>query len=196
MFSVWDKWINMAKTSTADYICHIDEDFIFKNKEEFLNLISYMKDNNIDVAGCADGYNEYRCANPMYMNSFFLVIKREVLNDFKGVRHYPFKKEFLNKFNHYKENVDKFSANFENYQEPYYCFFTDLLDNNRKFHYLYQYFDNELKSTNPRFGKDSKDMGFHMWYSRDYLSDFELFGVKNSDRYKLLNEKFEYFVNV
>ncbi len=57
-----------------------------------------------------------------------------------------------------------------------------------KFDYLYPYFDDRFKS-NPRLEKDSLDIGIHMWYTRNWNSEMDVWGLKNVERYNRV-EKF------
>ncbi len=63
-----------------------------------------------------------------------------------------------------------------------------LKENNLKFKYLYPHFDESFKSTNPRINENSKDIGIHMWYTRQYTSDMDVHGLPNNYRYRLIEE--------
>jgi hypothetical protein len=67
-----------------------------------------------------------------------------------------------------------------------------LKEAGRKFYYLYPHFDDRFKSTNPRIEKDSKDIAIHMWYTRQWNSDMDVWGLPNIERYnrieKYINE--------
>jgi hypothetical protein len=58
-----------------------------------------------------------------------------------------------------------------------------------KFDYLYPHFDERFKSTNPRLKEDSIDIGIHMWYTRQWNTDMDVWGLPNIKRYELV-EKF------
>lgn len=64
-----------------------------------------------------------------------------------------------------------------------------------KFDYLYPFFDDRFKSTNPRLEKDSDDIGIHMWYTRNCDSNMDVWGLPNVERYNLvekyINELYE-----
>lgn len=52
-----------------------------------------------------------------------------------------------------------------------------------KFDYIYPYFDDRFKSTNPRLEKDSDDIGIHMWYTRNWNSQMDVWGLPNNEKY-------------
>lgn len=60
-----------------------------------------------------------------------------------------------------------------------------------KFDYLYPYFDDRFKSTNPRLTKNSEDIGIHIWYTRCWNSTMDVFGMPNNLRY----DEIEKFLN-
>ena len=60
-----------------------------------------------------------------------------------------------------------------------------------KFDYLYPFFDERFKSTNPRLEKDSDDIGIHMWYTRQWNSSMDVWGLPNVERYNLLEKYIE-----
>ena len=70
-----------------------------------------------------------------------------------------------------------------------------LKEQGRRFNYLYPHFDGRFKSTNPRIEKNSEDLGIHMWYARQWNSDFDVHGMSNRLRYteveSLIKDKLE-----
>jgi hypothetical protein len=198
--SSWFYWIEHLKNRNEKYYIHVDEDFFITNKEELLKCIEKMEVDNIDMMGCSDGYHHFRQNNPVAINPFFMIGKIEHLKDldFKNIKfHYDgkdwinnhgilFKEEFSNDLDYKHE---KFAdAKFNNF-EPFYAFLWKLKEMGLKFDYLYPHFDDELKSTNPRLNKESNDIGIHMWYTRQWSSEMDVFGVKNIDRYNKLEKK-------
>lgn len=199
----WFYWINEIKKSDKKYYIHIDEDFFITDRQELLNVIKKMDDNKIDIIGCSDGYHEYRGANPVAINSFLMFgrvndIKR-INIDFNQIKFgFDNKNSYLNNFNlKYNDNYKKdFSysfkisgnSNFEIEQEPYYAFLWCMKELGCKFDYLYPFFDKRFMSTNPRLNENSNDIGIHMWYTRCWNTDMDVHGMKNSDRYKKIEE--------
>lgn len=193
----WFYWIDEVKISNAKYYIHIDEDFFITNKEELLKCIEKMENDNIDLFGCSDGYHHFRQHNPIAINTFLMFGKVEHLKDlnFSDIKFQWIGDSYINSYNlHYKEiwgeNFDykhkKLShCKFDNF-EPYYAFLWKMKENGLNFDYLYPHFDDRFKSTNPRLNEESKDIGIHMWYTREWNSSMDVFGVKNIDRYNNL----------
>jgi hypothetical protein len=77
-------------------------------------------------------------------------------------------------------------VNFNFEQEPYYAFMWAMKESKAKFGYLYPYFDERFKSTNPRISENSADIGIHMWYTRSWNSDMDVWGTPNRQRYDLV----------
>jgi len=174
----WFYWIKEIKNSNCKYYIHIDEDFFITSKKELMKAIQKMEDNDIDIMGCSDGYNEYRGANPVAINTFMMMGKVEHLSKLNfdqiefeynkdgWVNNYElmFKESYKNDFNYTFKQTG--GSNFKFQQEPYYAFLWTMKEMGCKFDYLYPYFDNRFKSTNPRLDENSDDIGIHMWYTR------------------------------
>jgi hypothetical protein len=190
----WFYWIDKVKNSDKKYYIHIDEDFFIESKDEILKCIEKMELENIDLFGCSDGYHHYRQHNPVAINTFFMIGKVEHLKDldFSEIKFQwigdsyinnmdlNYKEEYSKDFNYKHEKFADFK--FDNF-EPYYSFSWKMKDMGLKFDYLYPHFDDRFKSTNPRIDKDSKDIGIHMWYTRNWNSEMIVSGVRNIDRY-------------
>jgi hypothetical protein len=198
----WFYWIDEVKKSDKKYYIHIDEDFFITSKEEVLKVINKMESNNIDLIGCSDGYHHFRGANPVAINTFFMCGRvsdiKNINIDLKNLKYQlstfdgknylwlnsvnlRFKDEYKNGFEY---NHEKFGdSNFKSEQEPYYAFLWLMKDLGCKFDYLYPHFDERFKSTNPRLTKDSDDIGIHMWYTRQWNSDMDVWGLPNIERY-------------
>jgi hypothetical protein len=158
-----------------------------------------MKDENIDLLGCSDGFHHFRQNNPVAMNTFFMIGKIEHLRkiSFKDIKlgwnngnfvnsyDLTFKSEYLNDFNYPHEKMD--DAKYNDF-EPYYAFHWGMKDMGLKFDYLYPYFDDRFKSTNPRITKESKDICIHMWYTREWDSELDVFGMTNINRYNTIEK--------
>jgi hypothetical protein len=98
-----------------------------------------------------------------------------------------FVEDYKKDFNYQHEIQGGSNFNFE--QEPYYAFLWIMKQLGCKFDYLYPYFDDRFKSTNPRISKDSSDIGIHMWFTRNWNSSEIIHGMSNIDRYNAV-EKF------
>ena len=98
----------------------------------------------------------------------------EVREEYKKDFNYPFE--------------DQGGSNFINDHEPYYAFLWSMKELGCKFDYLYPFFDDRFKSTNPRLEKDSEDIGIHMWYTRQWNSNMDVWGLPNVERYNLVEK--------
>lgn len=197
--SSWFYWIEYLKNRDEKYYIHVDEDFFITNKEEVLNCVIYMEENNVDIMGCSDGYHHFRQNNPVAINPFFMIGKIEHLKDldftkikfqYDGqgwINNYgiQFKTEFGEELDYKHEKLS--DAKFNNF-EPFYAFMWKMKEKGLKFDYLYPHFDERFKSTNPRLDKNSKDIGIHMWYTRQWNSNMDVFGEPNIERYNKLEK--------
>jgi hypothetical protein len=89
----------------------------------------------------------------------------------------------------YKENFEynhkiQGGFDFDCEQEPYYSFIWTMKELGCKFDYLFPYFDDTYKSTNTRISENSKDIGIHMWYLRNWNESFDVWGDPNNIRYE------------
>jgi hypothetical protein len=204
----WFYWIQPTQKQEGKYFIHIDEDFFLTSKEELLRSIQWMEDNNLDVIGCSDGYHHYRGANPMAINTFLMIGKKEFLDKIVDlnldkltyqlgspdrINYYWFNNGNI-KFNpewkvdfKYPHKIQG-GENWVNEQEPYYAFLWSLKNAGAKFGYLYPHFDEYYKSTNPRLDENSPDIGIHMWYTRNWSSNMDVHGLPNSERYNRIEK--------
>ena len=211
----WFYWIDEVKKSDKKYYIHVDEDFFLTNKEELLRVLNKMESENIDLMGCPDGYHHYRGANPVAINTFLLIgrvddVKKLELdlksanytlgtydgrtfvwvNNF-GIR---FREDYKKDFNYPFQQQG--GCNFNDDHEPYYAFLWSMKELGCKFDYLYPFFDERFKSTNPRFDENSSDIGIHMWYTREWTNQMDVHGLPNVERYnrveKYLKEVYEF----
>lgn len=199
----WFWWINEVKKTDCDYYIHIDEDFFILNPDEIIRVIEKMEKNDIDIIGCPDGYHQYRGANPIAINSFLMFGKVKDLRNinFDGIMFTYTNMGWINNMGlTFKENyrnnyIYNFTinggSNFLFEQEPYYAFMWKMKEMGLKFDYLYPHFDTKFKSTNPRIEENSKDIGIHMWYVRDWFRQNDVHGIRNSDRYYLIEKELE-----
>ena len=203
----WFYWIDEVKKSDRKYYIHIDEDFFITSKDELIKAIQKMEDNDIGLLGCPEGYHHYRGANPVAINTFFMIGRvsdlKRLDTDLKSVEYtlgtydgktyiwinnldIKFKDEYKIDFNYPFESQG--GSNFENDHEPYYAFLWSMKEMGCKFDYLYPHFDERFKSTNPRISTDSPDIGIHMWYTRQWNSNMDVWGLPNIERYNKVEE--------
>jgi hypothetical protein len=177
----------------------MDEDFFIQSKEELEKAVEMM--NDYDLVGIPDGYHHYRGANPIAINTFLMIGKVDTLRkiDLSGIKFgYDNNLGWINNKNlKFKEEYSKNweynftkngGSNFKFEQEPYYAFMWAMKEVGAKFGYLYPHFDDRFKSTNPRISEKSKDIGIHMWYTRNWNSDMDVWGMPNRERYRLIEE--------
>lgn len=201
-FSIWYEWLNRAKDMNSDYFIHIDEDcFIFDDKY-ILETIDKMKNENYDIAGPPDGCCEYRSANYMALNSFFMIVSKKAIKTWFNRTHIPqFKEEWIEEYPFEKENDYTFIYDMEfgtsnkplneiwkPCSEPYYDFMWVLKDNNIKFLYLEPKLSkDELKTTNLL-----NNSIIHMWHQRQRYNDnfkVHFWDISNKQRFDLMIEK-------
>ena len=205
----WFYWIDEVKKSDKKYYIHIDEDFFITSKDELLKAVNKFEDNSIDLMGCSDGYHHFRGANPVAINTFFMIgrisdIKKldndrlrnakYSLTSFDGSSYswqdslgIKFKESYKSDFNYPFEQQG--GSNFINDHEPYYAFLWVMKDMGCKFDYLYPHFDERFKSTNPRIDSNSEDIGIHMWFTRSWYEVFDVHGLPNYERYNRVEKQ-------
>jgi hypothetical protein len=199
----WFYWISKISGRSEKWYIHIDEDFFIESRDEIINLLEKMDSSGYDLSGISEAYCHYRGNNPVALNSFFMVGRVEHLKFFDidpnsisftyndsgysnnmGLYH---KDEYMEDYVYpHEKAIDKVWHQKE--AEPYYLFMWIMKNNGLKFYYLYPEFDRRFMSTNPRIEKDSPDIGIHMWYTRIWESPMDVHGMKNSDRYFLIEE--------
>lgn len=179
-FMVWYDWLNFAKNFESDWYVHLDEDCFITSREEILNLIQEMIDNNYDIAGPPDGHFEYRSGNHMAFNSFFMIMNRKCIDAWHMRTGTPqFKKEWIEEYPYEKRNHSHYEYNMEfgssgkplgaiwkPETEPYYDFMWVLKDSGIKFKYLEPVFGDEFQTTNLL-----NNTIIHMWHQRERFVD-------------------------
>ena len=200
----WFYWMKEIKDIPVKWFVHIDEDFFIEDKEEIIRLIEKMDSGGYTLSAVSDAYHHYRGANKVAINSFFMVGNKDhfMSVDFdysdmdftltengwrnnKGILFDPEKHSYDFSYPHeIMENGE--NPSYE--QEPYYSLLWKLKEEGRKFYYLYPYFDERFKSTNPRIDSSSNDIGIHMWYTRYWDSPMDVHGLPNSERYRRIEE--------
>lgn len=175
-FGVWYKWLDIAKNIESDWYIHIDEDCFITDNRYISDLLNYMKENNLDIAGCPDGYNEYRGGNHIALNSFFMVMNRKCIDNWHNRKYIPqFREEWIEEYPYRKTNSTNYEYNMEfgssnkplgsiwkPYTEPYYDFMWVLKESGVKFYYLEPIFGKEFQTTNLLNNSIQ-----HMWYQRN-----------------------------
>ncbi len=216
----WFYWIDEIKKCGEKYYIHIDEDFFLLSKDELLKAVEKIEQ-GYDLIGCSDGYYHYRHNNPIALNTFLMIGKvsdiKRLNTDLKSLT-YRLSQNSSNKYNwinsgniKYKESYGQDftyehkiqgNSSFDVEQEPYYAFMWSMKELGCKFHYLYPHFDDRFKSTNPRINEASPDIGIHMWYTRQWHENFDVWGLPNYQRYEkvekilLNNKKINIYINV
>lgn len=175
-FQIWYKWLDIAKDIDSEWFIHLDEDCFISSSSEILKLIDFMTINNFDIAGPPDGHNEYRSGNHMALNSFFMLMNKNVINTWHNRTSIPqFKKEWIEEYPFIKTNHSHYEYNMEfgssgkplgliwkPETEPYYDFMWVLKDSGIKFHYIEPIFNLEFQTTNLL-----SDNIIHMWHQRE-----------------------------
>lgn len=208
----WFYWIEAIKETSHKWIVYIDEDCFLSGRKQLVKLIEKMNNETISLSAVSDGYNHYRGANPVAINSFLMICNAEDirglnfnLNDVEftltqeGWRNslgIIYNEDIHRKDFSYPHRIMENGENTAYEQEPYYMILWMLKEMGKKFYYLYPHFDDNLKSTNPRIEENSDDIAIHMWYTREWKSYMLVHGIHNIERYsrlqKLLKEKYNF----
>jgi hypothetical protein len=207
----WFYWIDHIKQTQYKWYVLIDEDCFLSNREELINVINKMNNEDINIMGCSDGYYEQRNYNPIAMNPFLMIGRISDIDriqiDMKSFRfklntlrtgvgkllYYwtnnsgvKFKQEYKDTFI-YPHKI-KGVANFLDGAEPYYFFFWYMKEIGCKFEYLYPHLDEYYNSTNPRISENSNDIAIHMWETRNCDSDTNFLGLSNKERWSRIKK--------
>jgi hypothetical protein len=201
----WFDWIPLMKQRKEKYFIHLDIDFFITSKQEVLRSVHMLEENKYSLYGISDGYDAYRSGNPMALNSFYMVGNVSDLNElnfnpsilrlheesdylWKNNLNFYFKKEYLGRFIYPHRVSEKRKKEAKVYydcnNEPYYILFWMMLNRNKTIGYLDSRFDDRFKSSNPRIDEHSEDIGIHMWYSRCWQTNLDVFGMNNKERYE------------
>jgi hypothetical protein len=179
-FSIWYKWLELANSIESDWYVHLDEDCFITSNNEIYNLIDYMTQNDIDIAGPPDGHFEYRSGNHLALNSFFMIMNKNCIKSWNQRIYIPqFKKEWIEDYPYEKKNHSHYEFNMEfgssgkplgmiwkPETEPYYDFMWVLKDCGLKFHYLEPKFGQDFQTTNLL-----NNTIIHMWHQRERWSN-------------------------
>jgi hypothetical protein len=195
----WFYWIDDIKHTDSKWFVHLDEDCFLTGRQELIELITKMESEDLSLSAVSDAYHHYRGANPVAINSFFLVGNVSHFNDLnfsleglefwhdvngwrnsKGILYDEEKHRSDFVYPHEKIGNGE-NCSYE--QEPYYMILWMLKEKGRRFNYLYPHFDEKFKSTNPRINHDTNDICIHMWYTRQWESSMDVHGVSNCSRY-------------
>lgn len=198
----WFYWIDRIKGKNAKWFVHVDEDCFIESRDEVLRLIQKMEDEDFSISAVSDSYHHYRGANPVAINSFFMIGRiQDILDlnlDISQLRFWhhntegwknnlgiTYRPELRENFIYPHDTMGR-SENCAYEQEPYYMVLWMLIERGKKFYYLYPHFDENFKSTNPRIDKESPDLAIHMWYARIWESPMDVHGLPNHERYQRL----------
>jgi len=200
---VWFSWIEEVKKTDAKWYIHVDEDCFIESKQEVLNLLQKMEDENIGISAISEAFCHFRGANPVAFNSFFMAGRTSDIKDlninfqsvnfwveegnWKNSLGYSYKEEYLEDFLYPHEKACE-HFNFSQAMEPYYLFCWLMKEKKIKVYYLFPHFDERFRSTNPRITKDSPDIAIHMWYTRMWGSPMDVHGLPNHERYDRLEK--------
>ena len=83
---VWFDWIKELPSIASKWVIHIDEDCFISSRTEIERLVEIMEKGNYSVSGVSDGFHQYRNGNPVALNSFFMVCKKDdIIKSFSSV---------------------------------------------------------------------------------------------------------------
>lgn len=74
---VWFDWIDIIRERSQRWVVHIDEDCFLRSRHELSRLIMLMEEEDATLSAVSDGYHHYRGANPVAVNSFFMVVRSD-----------------------------------------------------------------------------------------------------------------------
>lgn len=202
--NAWFYWMDEIRSSGCKWFVHLDEDCFLEGRDEIIRLIEKMEDEDITLSAVSDGYHHYRGANPVAINSFFMVGNTDHVTstgvDYKSMKFWLTNDGWRNDLDilydtekhssdfNYPHEIRANGANYVYEQEPYYSLLWKLKEEGRKFYYLYPHFDERFKSTNPRIDKDSPDIAIHMWYTRQWQTPMMVHGTPNFTRYQQVEQ--------
>ena len=202
--NAWFYWMDEVKDSGCKWFIHLDEDCFIEGREEVIKLLEKMEAEDITLSAVSDGYHHYRGANPIAINSFFMAGNIEHVTstgiDYRSMKFWLTNDGWRNNLDilydvekhserfDYPHEIQGNGANYAYEQEPYYALLWKLKEAGRKFYYLYPYFDERFKSTNPRIDKDSPDIAIHMWYTRQWQTPMMVHGTPNFTRYQRVEQ--------
>jgi hypothetical protein len=207
-FSIWYKWLEIAKEIDSDWFIHIDEDCFITSNEEIEKTIIDMENGGYDIAGPPDGYYEYRGANPTAFNSFFMIVSKKCIETWfsKSEKIPQFKEEWIEEYLFEKKGGCNYDYDMEfgssgkpvnliwkPNTEPYYDLFWVLKENNLKFKYLEPIFNDEFQTTNLL-----NNSIIHMWYQRQRFSNYivsPIHKMPNRIRYDGMINKIKKLIN-
>ena len=166
-FDSLNYFFNLSKHMNIKYLILSDEDVIFTDFSVVFDIIEYMKNNNIHVAGPRDGGSiSHRNENPHLMNTFFNIL------DYDEIKTNWNKKVILsNQYINHNEFVDDFSElqfkyNEMSLYEPYYCFYLWLKRKKLNFYFIEGQMHTDKISNHLIF--NHQIFLTHTWYARSY----------------------------
>ncbi len=175
---VWFDFIKLAikDENSFDYFVHIDEDCFLLDSDIIEYCINLINKKGIDLIGPKDIIENFRDGDPSSLNSFFMIGKISTLKDVWSQFDFELKK------NH---TISSENTNIK-HQEPYYVFFWNYYVKNYKIDFLDTNFDSRFNCT--AITKNNTTYALHMWFTREWFKNFDLYGMPNNKRYFLVEE--------
>lgn len=175
--SAWFNFLDYLPTMQSKYFALIDEDCYILNKNEVLQAVQTLEQENATLIGAPDDFYTIRNFNGIALNPFFMIGDRErLLNAISRVPNWTrlkYKKEYLKT----TKLPSTYSPPEPNY-EVFYCLFWAILEAGEKLCYL-QPVNSFDSSTTVCLESGRPGMCIHAWYSRkNNLEKYQSF-VKN-----------------
>lgn len=193
----WFYWLGNLSDIKTTYYCFLDDDAYVYNREEIIKILNMMQTDNIQLYGPADAWNPWRKFNPVACNPFFMIGNTKfTIDSWKNAKYESrFEKKWYDDLMKEYPFAKNGKINIDTDYEPFYCFFWSLKKNGGKFKYFYQEQDPVHKGTNLRISPESPIFCKHLWYSRFWNSNMDVFGVKNIDRYRnFLRDEYRFVI--
>lgn len=173
-FDVWYSWLEQEHDS--EWVIHIDEDCFINSPNLINRTIEYMEMSGHNIAGCPDGFHHYRSGNHMALNSFFMIVNRKCIDNWRNRGEIPqFKKEWIQPYKFEKHNSSHYNYDMQfgssgkpvheiwvPNSEPYYDFMWVQKEAGVKFLYLEPVFNEEFQTTDLLGGTVQ-----HLWHQRE-----------------------------
>jgi hypothetical protein len=185
-----DFMFKKLKYKNLDWIIMADEDVFFYDASLVYDLISYMKNNNLDICGVRDGgVIQHRFHNPEAINTFFSIVNFKKIKQKYNFSEIKDSQRYLTELYVNKEyDFLDYSFDVKSLKEPYYCFY--FWAHLNKFKFLYLNVINPVgndKIGNIILSPTGEKIAFHSWYARafevyedqtirinSFLRDFEI----------------------
>lgn len=190
--SSWFDWLGILKNIQTPYYCFLDDDSFITLRCEIERAVNLMKDESAHLYGPCDAWVMWRAGNPVACNPFFMIGDTQFTNDsWNKFSSAKFEQRWFDELEYPFEKINADTGKLDDSNivlfpdyEPFYCFFWSLKKNGGKFKYFYQEQDPVHKGTNLKISPESPILCKHLWYSRFWNSNIDVFGIKNVDRYR------------